>query len=39
MIGAQVGVQRLVIGIIVVAAVLLDVVARNGEFAKKKKKK
>ncbi len=38
MIGAQVGIQRLVIGIIVVTAVLLDVVVRNGEFGKKKKK-
>lgn len=31
MIGAQVGIQRLVIGIIVVLAVLLDVVVRNGK--------
>lgn len=38
MIGAQVGIQRVVIGIIVVAAVLLDVVIRNGEFGKKKAK-
>lgn len=38
MIGAQVGIQRIVIGIIVVAAVLLDVVVRNGEFGKKKTK-
>ena len=30
MIGAQVGIQRLVIGIIVVVAVFLDVVVRNG---------
>ena len=30
MIGAQVGIQRLVIGIIVVGAVFLDVVVRNG---------
>ncbi|MCI8274557.1 MAG: ABC transporter permease [Lachnospiraceae bacterium] len=37
MIGAQVGIQRLVIGIIVVCAVLLDVVVRNGQFGKKKK--
>ena len=37
MIGAQVGIQRLVIGIIVVVAVLLDVVLRSGQFAKKKK--
>ena len=35
MIGAQVGIQRLVIGVIVVVAVLLDVVVRGG---KKKKK-
>ena len=35
MIGAQVGIQRLVIGIIVVFAVLLDVVVRNGVFKKK----
>lgn len=35
MIGAQVGIQRLVIGIIVVCAVLLDVVVRNGVFKKK----
>ena len=38
MIGAQIGIQRIVIGIIVVTAVLLDVVIRNGEFGKKKKK-
>ena len=37
MIGAQVGIQRLVIGIIVVVAVLLDVVLRSGQFTKKKK--
>lgn len=37
MIGAQVGIQRLVIGIIVVCAVLLDVVVRNGQFGRKKK--
>ena len=37
MIGAQVGIQRLVIGVIVVVAVLLDVVLRSGQFAKKKK--
>lgn len=36
MIGAQIGIQRIVIGIIVVAAVLLDVVVRNGEFKKRK---
>ena len=36
MIGAQVGIQRLVIGIIVIVfAVLLDVVVRNGVFKKK----
>lgn len=34
MIGAQVGIQRLVIGVIVVAAVLLDVVIRNGREKK-----
>lgn len=38
MIGAQVGIQRLVIGIIVVFAVLLDVVVRSGSFGKKSKK-
>ena len=37
MIGAQVGIQRLVIGIIVVVAVLLDIVLRSGQFTKKKK--
>lgn len=36
MVGAQVGIQRLVIGIIVAFAVLLDVVVRNGSFKKKK---
>lgn len=36
MIGAQVGIQRLVIGIIVVFAVLLDVVVRSGSYKKKK---
>ncbi len=35
MIGAQVGIQRLVIGIIVVFSVLLDVVVRSGNFGKK----
>ena len=35
MIGAQVGIQRLVIGIIVVFSVLLDVVVRSGSFKKK----
>lgn len=39
MIGAQVGIQRLVIGIIVVSAVLLDVVVRNGQLSKFKKNK
>ena len=34
MIGVQVGIQRLVIGIIVVFAVLLDVVFRKGLFKK-----
>lgn len=34
MIGAQVGIQRIVIGVIVVAAVLLDVVVRNGRNKK-----
>ena len=38
MIGAQVGIQRVVIGVIVVAAVLLDVVVRNGQFGKHRKK-
>ena len=38
MIGAQVGIQRVVIGVIVVAAVLLDVVVRNGQFGKTQKK-
>lgn len=37
MIGAQVGIQRIVIGVIVVGAVLLDVVFRSGQFGKKKK--
>lgn len=37
MIGAQVGIQRVVIGVIVVGAVLLDVVIRSGQFGKKKK--
>ena len=35
MVGAQVGIQRFVIGIIVVLAVLLDVVVRRGKSAKK----
>lgn len=37
MIGAQVGIQRLVIGVIVVMAVLLDVVVRNEKGTKKNK--
>lgn len=37
MIGAQVGIQRLVIGVIVVFAVLLDVVVRSGKNGKSKK--
>lgn len=37
MIGAQVGIQRIVIGVIVVGAVLLEVVIRSGQFSKKKK--
>lgn len=36
MIGAQVGIQRVVIGVIVVFAVLLDVVLRRGSTFKKK---
>ena len=36
MVGAQVGIQRIVIGIIVVFAVLLDVVVRTGQLGKKK---
>ena len=35
---AQVGIQRVVIGVIVVAAVLLDVVVRSGQFGRHKKK-
>lgn len=38
MIGAQVGIQRVVIGVIVVGAVLLDVVVRSGQFTRKKTK-
>ncbi len=38
MIGAQVGIQRVVIGIIVSFAVLLDVIIRNGTFKKKGKR-
>ena len=37
MIGAQVGIQRIVIGVIVVVAVLADAVLRNGKSIKKKK--
>ena len=37
MIGAQVGIQRVVIGVIVVFAVLLDVVLRSGKKVKKVK--
>jgi len=37
MIGAQVGIQRIVIGVIVVFAVLLDVVLRTGKRTKKMK--
>lgn len=36
MIGAQIGIQRIVIGIIVVSAVLLDVIVRNNDFKKRK---
>lgn len=36
MIGVQVGIQRLVIGIIVVFAVLLDVVLRKGMLIRKR---
>ncbi len=36
MVGAQVGIQRIVIGIIVTFAVLLDVVIRTGQLGKKK---
>jgi len=39
MIGAQVGIQRIVIGVIVVFAVLLDVVLRTGKRTKKVKTK
>ncbi|NLO85852.1 MAG: ABC transporter permease [Clostridiales bacterium] len=38
MIGAQVGLQRIVIGVIVVFSVLLDVVVRNGALAKRRNK-
>ena len=36
MIGVQVGIQRLVIGVIVVAAVLMDIISRSGKFSRKK---
>lgn len=39
MIGAQVGIQRIVIGVIVVFAVLLDVVFRRGIFSRKATRK
>jgi ribose transport system permease protein len=38
-IGAPVGIQRIVIGLIVTGAVLIDVVFRQGAGAKKKAKK
>ena len=38
MIGAQVGIQRIVIGVIVVLAVLMDVVARSGKRVKRSKR-
>ncbi len=38
MVGAQIGLQRIVIGVIVVMAVLLDVVLRNGNRPKSSKK-
>lgn len=37
MVSAQVGIQRIVIGVIVVCAVLLDIVGRNGKGFRKKK--
>ncbi|MBR1900504.1 MAG: ABC transporter permease [Lachnospiraceae bacterium] len=39
MIGAQIGLQRIVIGVIVVMAVLLDVVIRNGSHISRRAKK
>jgi ribose transport system permease protein len=36
MIGAQVGIQRVVIGVIVVLAVLLDVLLRSGASFRRK---
>ena len=38
MVSAQVGIQRIVIGVIVVCAVLLDIVSRSGKGLKKKNK-
>ncbi|MBQ7563467.1 MAG: ABC transporter permease [Lachnospiraceae bacterium] len=38
MVGAQVGIQRIVIGVIVVGAVLADAVLRNGNGVQRKKK-
>lgn len=38
MVGAQVGIQRIVIGVIVVLAVLMDVLVRNGNLFSKKNK-
>ena len=35
MVGAQVGLQRIVIGVIVVSSVLLDVLVRNGGLSRK----
>lgn len=37
MVSAQVGIQRIIIGVIVVCAVLLDIVGRNGKGFRKKK--
>ena len=39
MVGAQVGIQRIVIGVIVVLAVLMDVLVRSGNVFSKKNKK
>ena len=39
MVGAQVGIQRIVIGVIVVLAVLMDVLVRSGNLFSKKNKK
>jgi len=38
MVGAQVGIQRIVIGVIVVLAVLMDVLVRSGNVFSKKNK-